>query len=212
MRIDRALGDLGVLLEPTSVVATAWEQAERIGARARFRPKVALVTGAGPIGLLAASLARQRGLETYVVDLATDGPKPRLVAELRAHYHSEPVSEVPVEADIVIECTGPSSSARGERTTPGAVIARTGLSHQERVAELSPEAMNKALVLRNKVVFGSVTGHRRHYDPATEALAAADRDWLAQLITRRVSAQELPCALEKQPGDVKVVVDMIQAA
>ena len=33
--IDPALGHLGVLLEPTSVVAKAWEQVERIGARAQ---------------------------------------------------------------------------------------------------------------------------------------------------------------------------------
>ena len=35
-----------------------------IGARSWFQPRVALITGAGPIGLLAALLARQRGLET----------------------------------------------------------------------------------------------------------------------------------------------------
>ena len=56
-----------------------------------FEPEVALITGAGPIGLLAALLARQRGLETHVVDLVTDGPKPPLVADLGAHYHSGPV-------------------------------------------------------------------------------------------------------------------------
>ena len=64
VRLDPALGDLGVLLEPTTVVAKAWEHAMRIGARSWFQPRVALVTGAGPIGLLAALLARQRGLET----------------------------------------------------------------------------------------------------------------------------------------------------
>ena len=45
-------------MEPTSVVAKAWEQVERIGARgAAWRPRVALITGAGPVGLLAALLA-----------------------------------------------------------------------------------------------------------------------------------------------------------
>jgi hypothetical protein len=61
-------------------------------------------------------------------------------------------------------------------------------------------------------VFGSVTGHRRHYDQAAEALAAADRDGMAQLITTRVSAQEWPSPLEKQPDEMKVVVDMTKAA
>ena len=31
MRVDPDLEDVGVLLEPTSVVAKAWEQIERIG-------------------------------------------------------------------------------------------------------------------------------------------------------------------------------------
>ena len=33
VRLDPGLADVGVLLEPTSVVAKAWEQIERIGAR-----------------------------------------------------------------------------------------------------------------------------------------------------------------------------------
>ena len=54
--IDPAVGTLGVLLEPTSVVAKAWEHIECIGSRALWRPQTVLVTGAGPIGLLAALL------------------------------------------------------------------------------------------------------------------------------------------------------------
>jgi glucose 1-dehydrogenase len=214
VRLDPALGDLGVLLEPTSVVAKAWEHAEQIGLRAWFQPKVALVTGARPIGLLAALLARQRGLETYVVDLVTGGPKPRLVADLGAHYHAGPVAEVPAEPDVVIECTGvgPVIIGAAQRTVPGAVISLTGLSHSERVMELQPEAMNKALVLGNKVVFGTVNAARRHYDQAAEALARADPDWLGRLITRRVVPEEWPTALEKHPEDIKVVVDMTASA
>ena len=213
VRLDPALGDLGVLLEPTSVVAKAWEHAERIGARASFEPSVALITGAGPIGLLAALLARQRGLETHVVDLVTEGAKPRLVADLGAHYHAVPVAEVPAEPDIVIECTGVGRVAAdaARRAAPGAVIALTGISQSERVAETRPDAMNKALVLGNKAVFGTVNAARRHYDQAAEALVRADADWLAQLITRRVAPEEWPAALEKRPEDIKVVVNMTAA-
>ena len=79
------LEDVGVLLEPTSVVAKAWEQIERIGGRACFDARRVLVTGAGPIGLLAALLAAQRGYEVHVLDRVTEGPKPELVAQLGAH-------------------------------------------------------------------------------------------------------------------------------
>jgi threonine dehydrogenase-like Zn-dependent dehydrogenase len=61
VKVDPALERTGVLLEPTSVVAKAWEHIERIAARAVWNPEVVLVVGAGPIGLLAALLAVQRG-------------------------------------------------------------------------------------------------------------------------------------------------------
>jgi threonine dehydrogenase-like Zn-dependent dehydrogenase len=214
VRLDPALGDLGVLLEPTTVVAKAWEHAEQIGLRAWFHPKVALITGAGPIGLLAALLARQRGLETHVVDLVTDGAKPRLVAALGAHYHAGPLDEWAAEADIVIECTGIGQVIidAAHRTAPGAIVALTGLAHGDRMTEVQLESMNKAFVYGNKVMFGSVNAARRHFDQAAQALADADPDWLAQLISRRVSPENWPTALTKDPGDIKVVVDMTASA
>jgi threonine dehydrogenase-like Zn-dependent dehydrogenase len=214
VRVDPALGDLGVLLEPTSVVAKAFEHAQRTGDRAWFEPKVALITGAGPIGLLAALLARQRGLETHVVDVVTEGAKPSLVADLGAHYHSGPVAELAAEPDIVIECTGLGQVAidATRRAGPGAVIALTGISHADRVAEAHPDVMNKALVLGNKAVFGTVNAARRHYDQAADALTRADPDWLSRLITRRLGPEDWPAALRKRPEDIKIVVDMSQAA
>ena len=104
--IDPALGTLGVLLEPTSVVAKAWEHIERIGSRALWRPQTVLVTGAGPIGLLAALLGVQRGLEVHVLDQVTDGPKPALVRDLGAVYHVGTAADLKLVADIVVECTG----------------------------------------------------------------------------------------------------------
>jgi threonine dehydrogenase-like Zn-dependent dehydrogenase len=214
IRLDPALGDLGVLLEPTSVVAKAWDHAERIGARAWFEPKVALITGAGPIGLLAALLARQRGLETHVVDRVTEGAKPQLVADLGAEYHSGPVAEVPAQPDVVIECTGVGEVAKdaARLSAPGAVIALTGISQSTRAIEAHPDEMNKALVLGNKAVFGSVNAARRHYDQAGDALVQADPDWLERIITRRLPAEQWPAALEKRTDDIKVVVDMTASA
>src|SRR6266536_1139411 len=54
VRVDKRLGVLGVLLEPTTVVAKAWEQIRAIGQRTFLEPHTVLVVGAGPIGLLAA--------------------------------------------------------------------------------------------------------------------------------------------------------------
>ncbi|MGH3125505.1 MAG: alcohol dehydrogenase catalytic domain-containing protein, partial [Streptosporangiaceae bacterium] len=73
------LGDLGVLTEPGSVVAKAWEQIDALALRAPqpgWRVRTALITGAGPIGMLAALLGRQRGYQVHVFDRVTAGPKP----------------------------------------------------------------------------------------------------------------------------------------
>jgi hypothetical protein len=70
VKVDPELKRVGVLLEPTSIVAKAWEQIDLIGARLRWRPRRALITGAGPIGLLGALLAAQRGLDANCARLS----------------------------------------------------------------------------------------------------------------------------------------------
>ena len=72
---------------------------------------------------------------------------------------------------------------------------------------LSAADVAKELVLQNNVVVGSVNANRRHFYRAAEALAAADRDWLGQLITRRVPPENIADALKRGPDDIKVVVD-----
>ena len=47
IKVDPALGILGVLLEPTTVVTKALEQVGMIGRRSFWEPRTVLVTGAG---------------------------------------------------------------------------------------------------------------------------------------------------------------------
>ena len=78
IKVEPSFRDVAILVEPASVIAKAWEHIEHIGRRAHWQPKTLLVTGAGPIGLLAALTGRQRGLAVHVLDQVTDGPKPQL--------------------------------------------------------------------------------------------------------------------------------------
>jgi len=55
-----------------------------------------------------------------------------------------------------------------------------------------------------------VSAARRHYEQAVEALARADPAWLGGLISRRVPLSGWQEGLARQPGDVKVVVDLTQ--
>jgi glucose 1-dehydrogenase len=210
VRLDAGLETVGVLLEPTTVVAKAWEQVERIGSRAAWHPRRVLITGAGPIGLLAGLLAAQRGLEVHVADRVTEGPKPRLVADLGAEYHATPVGELDLEADVVVECTGVPSvvfDVMG-RNAPDAIVCLTGVSPVNRTLSVDAGGLNREIVLQNDVVFGSVNANRRHYEQAAQALAAADQLWLERIISRRVPLSDVSDALTRRPGDVKVVIDL----
>lgn len=206
--VDPALDKLGVLLEPASVVAKAWEHVTRIGARsAAWKPQVALVTGAGPVGLLAALLGVQRGLEMHVLDRVRDGAKPELARALGATYHAGDLGKL--KPDIVIECTGAGSVVLDGigRAAPDGVVCLAGVSSGGHKIKFDIGDLNRDMVLENHVVFGSVNANRRHYRAAAAALAKADKDWLDRLITRRVPLERWREAFEPRPDDIKVVVD-----
>jgi threonine dehydrogenase-like Zn-dependent dehydrogenase len=210
VRLDPRLGAVGILTEPASVIAKAWEQIERIGARAHWRPQRVLVTGAGPIGLLAALFAVQRGYEVHVLDRVSDGPKPGLVAALGATYHHGAAAEASQQMDIVIECTGVGQLVLDILSHPSAnrIVCLTGVSSGARRISVDMAALNKTMVLENDVVFGSVNANARHYRAAVTALAAANPQWLEQLITRRVPLARWSEALVRQPHDVKAVIEL----
>jgi threonine dehydrogenase-like Zn-dependent dehydrogenase len=210
VKIDPSLGIHGVLLEPASVLAKAWEQVERIGNRAHWQPARVLVTGAGPIGLLAALMGVQRGLDVHVLDQVTSGPKPQLVAALGATYHTGSIADAGDTPDIVIECTGVGSLVFDaiEHVGPGGVVCLTGVSSGGRAIGVDAGTLNKSMVLENEAVAGSVNANRRHYEAGATALAAADRNWLEKVVSRRVPIDRWSDALDRHADDVKVVIEI----
>ncbi|SDX90245.1 Threonine dehydrogenase [Modestobacter sp. DSM 44400] len=212
VRLSPDLGNAGVLVEPTSVVAKAWDEIERIGSRSWFEPERVLVTGAGPIGLLAAMLGRQRGLEVHVLDQVRNGPKPGLVADLGATYHCDGFDAAVAggRPDVVIEATGvaPLVVAAMANTASYGIVCLTGVSTPGRSVSVDAGGLNRSIVLENDVVFGSVNANLRHYGLAADALAAADPAWLARLVSRRVPLESFAEAFESRDGDVKVVLDL----
>lgn len=207
--LDPALGMLAVLLEPATVVAKAWDHVEKIGRRAAWAPRRALITGAGPIGMLAALLSMQRGYETYVIDLVTEGRKPDMVRRLGATYfHTTDISAAAAEADIVIECTGHVKMLLDvtPRHVRHRIICLTGVSAGGTESVVDPGLLNRNMVLQNSVLFGSVNANRRHYELAAQALAKADPEWLGGLITRRVPVSQWADAYTRHPDDIKTVL------
>ena len=213
VRVPDRLGDLGVLTEPGSVVAKAWEQIDRMVERApRPGSRVALVAGAGPIGMLAALFGQQRGYQVHVFDRVAAGPKPALAAALGATYHHGPAGALGLGPDVVLECTGAGelvAELAGQLGQAG-VMCLIGVSSVPHRPAVNMNRLARSMVLGNALIFGTVSAARRHYEQAVEALAQADPAWLGGLISRRVPLSSWPEGLARQPGDVKVVVDLTQ--
>ncbi|MBZ0139125.1 MAG: glucose 1-dehydrogenase [Pseudorhodoplanes sp.] len=210
VKVDPALGLAAVLAEPASVVAKAWDHVEGIGRRsAAFAPRTLLVTGAGPIGLLAAMIGRQRGLDIHVLDRNREGPKPTLVRALGGTYHASPTSLGERVFDVVMECTAatPVIVEAIARCAPAGIVCLVGVSSPGGRTNFDIGGFNRTLVLNNAVIFGTVNANRRHYESALLALAKAERGWREALITRRVPLARWPQALVAGPGDIKVVIE-----
>src|SRR3954447_3142608 len=114
VKVPQGLKDVGVLLEPTTVVAKGITQAYEIQRRLRVgHPKRAAVLGAGTIGLLATLVLRLRGIDVTVFGLTQ---KPYLNADLLeaigARYESTRDLSVLDAAkkygpwDVIFEATG----------------------------------------------------------------------------------------------------------
>jgi threonine dehydrogenase-like Zn-dependent dehydrogenase len=213
MKVDPSLGLLGVLLEPTTVVTKAWEQVAAVGQRAFWDPRTVLVTGAGPIGLLAALVGKQHGLDVHVLDRVESGAKPELVQALGATYHSGRVADVGFEPDVIVECTGVGQVIIDavRAVAAGGVVCLTGVGSGGRTTGLPAADVAAAMVLQNNVIVGSVNANKRHWYKAGQALSRADHGWLARLISRREPPEAFMRALTRQPDDIKVVIQFAEA-
>jgi glucose 1-dehydrogenase len=213
IKVDPALGMLGALLEPITVVVKAWEQVVAVGQRAYWEPRTVLVTGAGPIGLLAALICVQHGLDVHVLDRATTGPKPGVVAALGATYHTASIADIGFEPDVIMECTGVGSviSDSIQYVGAGGIVCLTGVGAGGAVGNVPTANVAASAVLKNNVVLGSVNANKRHWYKGSQALARADRSWLSRLITRREKPENFASAMERTADDIKVVLQFSEA-
>ena len=213
IKVDSDLGLLGVLLEPTTVITKALEQVSLIGRRAYWEPRTVVVTGAGPIGLLAAFAAKLHGMDVHVLDRMESGTKPDLVRALGATYHTGSVKNIGFAPDAIIECTGVGQviSDSIQAIGSGGTVCLTGVGHGGVVTSGATADIAASAVLNNNVIVGSVNANKRHWYRAGKLLARADRTWLSRLITRREPPANFNQALERKPDDIKVVIQFAEA-
>lgn len=197
--IPRELGRLGVLAEPSSICARGIRHATAIGERQPWRPRRALVVGAGAIGMLASYMLRLAGHEVWTVARSEpSSDKGRLVAASGARYVSTagtPLSAVAEDVggfDIVVEAAGNAElmvEVMGALRRNG-VACLLGLDAHRRRLELDSTVLGRDFVIENRVLFGCVNAHRTDWTAAVAALQAMQARWpeaMEQLVGLRVA-------------------------
>jgi glucose 1-dehydrogenase len=203
VKIPAGLKEVGVLLEPLTIVEKGIAQAYEIQRRMRvWSPRRAAVLGAGPIGLLAALVLRIRGLE--VTSFART-PKPmlnsRLIEEIGAQYISTKYTSVAACArecggfDLIIEATGSSVMAfEGmQALAKNGVLVLASVTGGDRKIEVPADRINLEFVLGNKVMVGTVNAGREHFEAGVGDMAQAEAQfpgWLSQMLTHPVNGLE----------------------
>ncbi|MBI4261552.1 MAG: glucose 1-dehydrogenase [Actinobacteria bacterium] len=223
--VPEGLREVGVLLEPTSVVEKGIAQAFEIQRRLKvWRPERAAVLGVGTIGLLAAMALRNRGLEVTAFGLE-EPPflNSELVEALGASYVStgrtslEDAARELGRADLVFEATGFSPivfDAAVYLLGKNGVMVLSSVTGGERRVDVGSDRFNLDLVLGNKVLVGTVNANGEHFEAGVRDLAVAEArfpGWLSRLLThpvRGLEAYQEALGLLGAPGAIKVYVEV----
>jgi len=228
VKVPQGLRNVGVLLEPFTVVEKGIAQAFQIQQRLRvWRPKRAAVMGAGTIGLLATLALRLRGIS---VTTFASSPKPLvnadLVEELGARYFS--TKEVPIKDsadrlgpfDLIFEATGASSVVFESMQALGknGVLVLSSVTGGDRMIEVPADRINLGFVLGNKVVVGTVNANREYFEAGVRDMAQAEAEypgWLQRLLTHPVKGLEnyrdLFDKLLNAKGAIKILCEIAEA-
>ena len=227
VKVPQGLKDVGVLLEPFTVVEKGIHQAYEIQRRLKvWRPRRAAVMGAGTIGMLATLALRLRGIE---VTTFARNAKPNLNAELiealGARYvitHEVPVVEGGKKLgpfDLIFEATGNSGVVFESMQALGknGVLVLSSVTGGDRMVQVPADRINLDFVLGNKVMVGTVNANREYFEIGVRDMAQAEAEypgWLKRLLTDPVRGlenyPELFKKLVSPNGSIKVFCEVAE--
>jgi glucose 1-dehydrogenase len=203
VKVPRGLKEVGVLLEPMTVVQKGVTQAYEIQRRLKvWKPKRAAVMGAGTIGLLATLVFRLRGIEVVTFGRT---PKPYLNSELIEELGSEYISTADISVpdyakengafDIIFEATGfsPIVFDAMQALAKNGVLVLSSVTGGDKMIEVPADRINLDFVLGNKVMVGTVNANREYFESGVRDMSQAVLeygDWLSRLLTHPVSGLE----------------------
>jgi threonine dehydrogenase-like Zn-dependent dehydrogenase len=225
VKVPHGLRNVGVLLEPFTVVEKGITQAYEIQRRLRvWHPKRAAVMGAGTIGLLATLGLRLRGIDVTTFALnSKPNTNAELVEALGARYLS--TKETPIKDgsqqfgpfDVIFEATGASSVVFDSMQALGknGVLLLSSVTGGDRMIKVPADRINLDFVLGNKVMVGTVNANREYFESGVRDMAQAEAEypgWLGRLLTHPVPClenfQDLFEKLSAAKGAIKVYCEV----
>lgn len=203
VKVPKGLKDVGVLLEPISIVEKGLIQAYEAQRRFKiWRPKKAAVLGAGTVGLLAALSLKMKGFE--VTSFGKSGGPSRnfdLLEQLGVRYVSTKDLSIREAAkrfgpfDLMFEATGysPVVFEAMECLGKNGVLVLASVTGGDREHAIPADRINLDFVLGNKLVVGTVNANREYFEAGVYDFSRAELEypgWLDQLLTHPIDGLE----------------------
>lgn len=228
VKVPPGLKEVGVLLEPTSVIEKGIAQAYEIQRRLRvWHPRRAAVLGAGTIGLQAILALRLRGLQVCTFG-RTKPPylNSQLLNQIGACYHSTQDVTLTESSgdhgpfDLIIEATGYSPLVFEAMNILGknGVLVLSSVTGGGRSVEIPSDKINMGFVLGNKVVVGTVNANREYFELGVKDFSQAEMQWpgwLSKLLTHPIGGlenyQDIIPFLTKGKNVIKAFVQVTDA-
>ncbi len=214
VKIPSRLEDVAVLLEPLSIAEKAVSQSFKIQKRTEWQPKKAFIVGAGPLGLLATMVMRLKGLEVYTAATREkESLKAKIVRSVGGSYvnvRETPIATLEKKFDIVIEATGrvePTLEALN-LMGPNSVMCFLGVYREKKACQEFGMVLTN-MVLGNRLMFGSVSSNKRHFEMGIDDMLEIRRQYgnaLDKLITKTLYPTDFEQAFKPEKEDIKTII------
>jgi glucose 1-dehydrogenase len=225
VKMPEGLREVGVLLEPLTIVEKGIQQAYEVQRRLKvWKARKAAVMGAGTIGLLASMVLRLRGC---AVTTFARNSQPYLNSDLIAALGAEYVStnETPIlkaamqhgPFDLIFEATGNSSVVFDsmQALAKNGVLVLASVTGGDKSISIPADRLNLAFVLGNKAMVGTVNANREHFELGARDMSQAELEfpgWLSKLLTDPVNGldnyTDLYQRLASANGGIKVFCEV----
>lgn len=240
VKVPPELARIAVFTEPLSIAEKGVEQIRIIQSRVFWHCthkehgfsssdwggcKVALVVGAGTLGLLATALIRLAKTYTYVADIVPeDHHKVHLVKDMGAEYIDARTKSpeqlvdfccTPMgELHIIFEASGAADTAVQliPHMSRSSIYAMTGIPRENLNIELDAAQLVRQVVRYNQVIVGSVNSNRRHFEMALNDIGEVNSRFhgmLSEMVTHRFSIVDYQKAFNlDNVGRIKTVIEV----